>query len=150
MYKISIGTSSCYKAAAYYKEDELLSTVVHPYKFSLSLIHSDNLESVIQSLEHFSTIADKEKFNVTPDDELVVEIKDKSVIKWITTLVAPTNYSKEFMHFLRSLDQLPCQVKFVYIEDPIASCYATQQAFNNNKRKEVSTSMNDLLLNTDE
>ena len=129
--------------------DELIKTEVTPYKFDIKNIHKENLDYLVHSFELYSSLLSKASSIPDLDDTIILEIKDKSVLKWVTTFQAPSKYSKTFVRLLNSLDKLPTSVKFIYIEEPVAIQYATEYDYNSLKEK-PSTSMDELLLLDDD
>lgn len=145
MNKISIGTTKEYKAIMYIIQDELVKVEVSKYKFDIKQIHKENLETLTNKLEIYGSLLQTRKSLPDLDEVVLVEIKDKSVLKWVKSLQAPFKYSKEFVKFLNAVDKIPNTLHFIYMEEPVAVQYATEYDFNRCKEK-LSNSMQDLLL----
>lgn len=149
MNKLSIGTSKNYKATMYVLADELEKVEVEPYHFDIQNIHKDNLVKITSSLETLGALMAKSTSSTNNDETIIVEIKDKSVLKWVNTLQAPSKYSSEFIKFVNAMDNIINPLHFIYMEEPVAIQYATEYDYNKCKEK-LSSTLDDLLLMEDE
>lgn len=144
MIRLSVGTTKQFKAISINKNNKQLETKVDKHKFDINRRNLDVLELVYEGVCLLNSTLQKNGIKPEPEEYVVIEFKNKHVLKWMQELKVPEQHSDLLIKMFAALDKLPYRVKYIYVDKPTSEYLATESEYN--KRKETfSTSIEEFM-----